>query len=75
MTFILNPLTFKEMIAIRQNHSFAAVILNKMDSDRYGAEQYPFYDVLEMAYYNLIDIRETKGLDIIHPCVEIIWDE
>lgn len=30
---------------------------------------------LRMAYYNLIDIKETKGLDIIHLCVEVIPDE
>lgn len=30
---------------------------------------------LRMAYYNLIDIRETNGLDIIHPRVEGIPDE
>lgn len=30
---------------------------------------------LRMAYYNLIDIKETKGLDIIHLKVESIPDE
>lgn len=30
---------------------------------------------LRMEWYNLIDIKETKGLDIIHFCVEVIPDE
>lgn len=127
MIFILNLLTFKEMMTILNcsikfallpltaskymtpaenvnpifvNLPFDTVIINPFRlKDKLGQYQYPTHDILgmvrdilddlvkqlvlkgiirkelRMAYYNLIDIKETKGLDIIHLKVESISDK